>query len=420
MRIKIFRKISLLCVLIMIISAVSVNPIPAQAASKILPADVSAASSDCTLVGLRGSYVIQAKAALEKINKIRKEACDKKIRDPRNEKRKLSPSDYVPVKWSSELEYQARLRAAESTIYTDHTRPNAQNCFTVVPKTVDCSYEEVLAWSHSTDMLYGIDLWYTEKNDWVNNTGGVTGHYTAMINPANTYVGLGTFISDHGRFPNSTAGRFSRAKSLDSTVGKAVKNVIQTIEVHNVLLSSVKLKKLSAAKKFYVGKKAQLAAVRNINNINIDAYGYVLALGENNWSSSKKSVVTVKNGALTFKKSGKAKINLKLKSGKTLTYSVKVYPKIPPKTKFKKLSSGKGKVKLKWKKSKGASGYEIQYSANKSFYGKKTVKLGKKTSKTINGLYRYQKYYFRIRAYSKSKIGISRSKWSGKKSKTPK
>ena len=414
---KIIKTISILCVMVMLFTSLCAGAPEIHAASKILPADVSKASSDCSLVGLRGNYITQAKAAIDKINTIRKEACSKKIRDPRNPKRKLNANDYVPIKWSSELEYQARLRAAESTIYTDHTRPNGTDCFSVVPKTVDCSCEEVLAWSSSDNMLYGIDLWYTEKYDWVNDTNGVTGHYTAMINPDNTYVGLGTFISDHGRFSNSTAGRFSQEKNLDSTVGKSVKNVIQTIEVHNLLLGSAKLKKTKGASKFRAGKTAQLSVIKNIKKLNTDAFGYVLALGENNWSSSKKSVVTVKDGALTFKKSGKAKIKLKLKSGKTLSYSVKVYPKTPPKTKFKKISSGKHKVKLKWKKSKGASGYEIQYSTNKYFYGKKTVKVGKKTSKTIKGLYSYNKYYFRIRAYTKSKIGVSKSKWSGTRSK---
>ncbi len=411
------KTVSILCVLVMLFTSMCAGAPEVQAASKILPADVSEASPGCTLVGLRGNFVTQAKAALDKINKIRKEACDKKIRDPRSQSRKLNSNDYVPIKWSSELEYQARIRAVESTIYTDHTRPNGRDCFTVVPKTSDCCCEEVLAWSGSESMLYGIDLWYTEKSDWVNKTGGVTGHYTAMINPDNTYVGLGTFISDHGRFTNSTAGRFSQENNLDSSVGKSMNNVIQTIEVHNMLLGSENLKKTKGASKFRVGKKAELSVIKNINDINLDSFGYVLALGENNWSSTDKSVVTVKDGALTFKKSGKAKIKLKLKSGKTLAYSVKVYPKTPPKTKFKKLTSGKNKVKLKWKKSKGASGYEIQYSTNKYFYGKKTVKVGKKTKKTIKGLYSYVKYYFRIRAYTKSKIGVSRSKWSGKKSK---
>ena len=43
-------------------------------------------------------------------------------------------------------------------------------------------------------MITGIDQWYGEKQDWVKQTGGVTGHYTSMINPNNLYVGLATFI----------------------------------------------------------------------------------------------------------------------------------------------------------------------------------------------------------------------------------
>ena len=83
----------------------------------VLETNVTEASEGCTLVGVYGSYFAQAKEALAKINEIRKEACEAgNIRDPRNSGRYLQPSDYVPLKWSSDLEYIARIRAAEAGI----------------------------------------------------------------------------------------------------------------------------------------------------------------------------------------------------------------------------------------------------------------------------------------------------------------
>ena len=71
----------------------------------VLETNVTEASEGCTLVGVYGSYFAQAKEALAKINEIRKEACEAgNIRDPRNSGRYLQPSDYVPLKWSSDLE----------------------------------------------------------------------------------------------------------------------------------------------------------------------------------------------------------------------------------------------------------------------------------------------------------------------------
>ena len=33
-------------------------------------------------------------------------------------------------------------------------------------------------------MLTGINQFYEEKSDWINKTGGQTGHYTSLISPA--------------------------------------------------------------------------------------------------------------------------------------------------------------------------------------------------------------------------------------------
>lgn len=90
-----------------------------QAAS-VRKADVTKASQGNELIGVTGTYENVAKSKiLKRINEIRKEACDKKYINPATGK-KLSPDDYVAIKWSSALEWIAQLRAAESTEDSDN------------------------------------------------------------------------------------------------------------------------------------------------------------------------------------------------------------------------------------------------------------------------------------------------------------
>ncbi len=78
-------------------------------------------------------------------------------------------------------------------------------------------------------------------------------------------------------------------------------------------------------------------------------------------------------------------------------------------------SKKKGKLKVTYKKIKGAAGYELQYSADKKFTSKKTKRLGKsENGKTISGLKAGKKYYARVRAYNVDSMG---NKLYGKYSK---
>lgn len=410
------KTISFLCVMLMLFGVICSYPITSQAADKVLPTDVTKPSSGCSLVGIKGSFIVDAKAAVDLVNKYRKEACNNGIRDPRNESRKLTSSDYVPIQWSSDLEYVARIRAAEANVITSHTRANGKDCWSLSSPNDVFNCGEVLAWNYSKSMLYGVEQWYEEKNDWIKNTGGVTGHYTQMIDPDNLYIGLGTFYSSDGAFPNCTAGRFSCDENLDTTVGSSVSNCIQTIEIKNKHLSAPTLKKTSGASTFRVGGSASYKVIYKVNS----DFGssVVTPLDDIKWTSSNNSVATVTNGKVNFLKAGKATIKATLSNDTTASVAIKVYPKVPPKSKIVKLTPKKTSVKLKWNKSEGASGYEIQYAKKANFSGKKTVKITKATtlSKTISKLSRKTKYYFRIRAFTKSSVGTVYSKWSAKKS----
>ncbi len=75
----------------------------------------------------------------------------------------------------------------------------------------------------------------------------------------------------------------------------------------------------------------------------------------------------------------------------------------------------KNVLAVSWKKSRDASGYEIQYASNKDFREAETVKVkSSKTKKTIKKLTSGKNYYVRIRAYKTVKVnGKSRRIYSG-------
>lgn len=79
--------------------------------------------------------------------------------------------------------------------------------------------------------------------------------------------------------------------------------------------------------------------------------------------------------------------------------------KAPKRVKITKLTSPKRKtIKIKWKKIKEATGYQIQVARNAKFSkGKKTVNIknNKTTSKKITKLAKKKKHFVRIRAYKK-------------------
>ena len=142
-----------------------------------------------TTINFRGdpSYNYTDKEAiLKKVNEIRLEAFNEGLVD-----------EYVPMKWSSDMEEIAYQRSAETGFRFDHTRPNGTDCFTVKSSGGQSSYSEIIASTESP--LLAIDLWYTEKSDYVaqkngdtSNTG-ITGHYKTLILPEYKYIGIASF-----------------------------------------------------------------------------------------------------------------------------------------------------------------------------------------------------------------------------------
>ena len=291
-------------------------PVTAQAAS-VRPADVSKAGKGNILVGVSGSYERVSKTTiLKRINQIRKEACTKGYINP-STREKLKPSDNVPIKWSSNLEWIAQLRAAECTVYEAHERPNAKSCFSITRKN-EQSWAENLAWNYS-GLMQGIEQWYGEKQDWVDqNTNKVTGHYTSLINPNYRYIGLGSFVRDTGGWYGISA-EFSSNTSGSQAQSKLKGKTIQTMEV---VKKNVKQVKLNAPSSIKLKKSKSLTVTCNVT--------YPGIMGGTNttkarflkgitWKSSKPSVLSVNSsGKITAKKKGKATITATVKGVKTV------------------------------------------------------------------------------------------------------
>ena len=276
----------------------------------ILPTDVTTASDGCALLGVKGSYITDMQAALDRVNAIRKEACEEGVPDPRNSSRKLTSSDYVPIKWSSDLEYIARIRAAEASLVLAHTRPNGTRCFTLNSPNGIRSYGEVLAWNNTRKFLPGIEQWYEEKEDWVNqNNNAVTGHYTEMIDPANQYVGYATFINLDARYSTTTSGEYNKYdNNLDESFGPDISNCTQTIEAQtsDITVGMSDFEELQAP------NSVQADFYANITNSSCN-----LSVLDNNvsWKSSNTSVATVDaKGLVTGVQAGNADITAALSS----------------------------------------------------------------------------------------------------------
>lgn len=286
-------------------------------AKDVLPTNKTTASEGCTFVGVEGEYITDAQNALKRINEIRYEACEEGVwkmdsyGKPTTEK--LTLSDYKPIKWSSALEYIARIRAAEATVVLAHERPNNENFFTsTLTSNGQKSYSENLAWNGGKSMLSGIEQWYKEKSDWVNKTGKTTGHYTSMINPDYNYVAVATFYNPDAAYKNATSAEFSYKKGLDETMNEMAGECIQTLEVKDSYLS-LKLPVNNTSIKAGENTQAQANAV--ITNPSAIMHGETCEaslIGDITWTSSNKQVATVdKDGKITGIDYGTATITAK-------------------------------------------------------------------------------------------------------------
>ncbi len=245
------------------------------------------------MMGFSGSFYTEtAEKILGRLNAIRKEACQQGVRNPLTGS-PLTMDDYVPLEWSADLEAIARLRAAEASVNNSHVRLNNGRFYTVTTSNRVTSTAENLAWNND-GLMTGIEQWYEEKADWVNQTGGVTGHYTSIINPEYRHVAVGAFrLSTGGWY--SVAQEFSRETSMDTRKNPVKGKCIQYMEVDGSAVTELKFDK-SAAVLIREGDAYKLPL--NVTVTYKDYYqnakkysGPYLAGGR--WKSSDPAVATV-------------------------------------------------------------------------------------------------------------------------------
>ena len=289
-----------------------------KATPPILETDVASASNGCTMLGIYGSYYSQAQEALDKLNEIRKEACEAgNIPDPRDPSRMLTSDDYKPLKWSRDLESIARIRAAEAGISfnfmaSGHDRPSDKDTFSLSFHGVSSNCED-LAYCWGKSMTEGVMLWKSEQKDWVNqNLVNETGHYTSMINPKYNYVGLGDFYSEAAPYPNTVAGEFSTRTGLNETMQDVQTDVIQKVEISNKYIKENFLDGTDTIKTEQTSSltaKVRLERTRSNGKVSTREIWSVQPL---TYSSSDRTIATVdNNGNVTGLTNGDVTITAK-------------------------------------------------------------------------------------------------------------
>ena len=130
------------------------------------------------------------------------------------------------------------------------------------------------------------------------------------------------------------------------------------------------------------------------------------AKGKITYKSSNTKVATVNSkGKVKIKGTGKVTISITAKETsayKKQTKKVTIYA-VPGKRDIKKLSSGKKKLTVQWKKDNRSDGYQVQYSTDKKFKKNvKSVKVSKKNTKaTVKKLKNGKTYRVRMHSYKK-------------------
>lgn len=248
----------------------------------------------------------------------------------------------------------------KASVYMSHTRPNGKSCFTCTYDG-EQSWAEDLAWNWD-GLMYGIEQWYEEKADWVNqNTSAVTGHYTSMITPSYNYVALGCFRQETGGW-YAVAGEFSFKTNMKETQVGVSGLYDQMIEVPQI---SIKDATVSVKNATYNGKERKPAVTVMLNDATLRK-GIDYTVSYSNNINSGKATVTVK-GKGQFVGSVKAYFTInKAANPLTIKPVKKTFKRVDLKKTSKattfKISTTNAKGKVTYKAGKAAANAKIKVS----------------------------------------------------------
>ena len=259
----------------------------------------------------------------------------------------------------------------------------------VEPKVVvkDCNSKNVLKAGTDYTLSYHENFLPQGENDW---WGYVTilpiGEYNGNPSMEEAFLicrGEQPDDTDNSKNPDTNQKKDNNQNTSDS---KKPQNSSTTNN-----LKKQKITKVSSAYKKSVGQSFTLKPK---------------AKGKITYKTGNKKVATVNSkGKVTVKGTGKATITVTAKATSTYSKSVKkitVYG-VPKKPEMKKLTAGKKKFTVQWKKDKKADGYQVQYSTDKKFKKNvKSVNVSKKSTKaTVKKLKKGKTYWVRMHSYKK-------------------
>jgi len=340
----------------------------------------------------------------------------------------------------SELMEAAMLRARELSVYPDaEYRPNGERFDYIVDFSGTVITYTMTNVSEKLNAKEIADYWISKNEQYI-------------AAPELKAAGMGCFKDCHGYYfwcaflsvetPINIVKASNYSPTKNSTVKIALRNDLAD-KWNNYLHTShsyqvTSTTKADAAKKKN-GKIVKKCTVCNKTVTSTIYYPKTISLSATSYTYNgkvKKPSVTVKNSkgnkigsqyySVSYSKGrknvGKYTVTIKFKGNYTGTIK-KTFTIKPKSTSISKLTAGKKKFTVKWKKQTSqTTGYQIQYSTNKNFKSAKTVTVSKNktTSKAVSKLKAKKKYYVRIRTYKtvgKTKIYSS---WSKAKTVTTK
>lgn len=311
-------------VLSMVLALVNVSTFSGTTvrAATVLQTDVTAPSSGNIFISVDGMfYTEEVTTLINRINEIRYEACKEGITNP-DTGNKLTMSDYKPIQWATSLEEYARVRAVEASVNWSHTRPNYTSTFKTSMAKLKNGYYSGENLARGYTLRNSIEGYYSEKSNWKKNSG-IYGHYTSMISPSNTLVGMVAFQQNGGTMTSSMEfGSLWKTETNSNTSEKIGLSEYSTqiIEVNaSYLVSSISL---MDSKSVDVGSTVNISATANMKNATKQA---TITKGLT-WTSSDNSIATVDaNGNVKGIAEGTATITAAV-GGKTAVVKITVNP----------------------------------------------------------------------------------------------